>query len=62
MKQKIYSSLDAAVAGVPDGAVLCLEFGGAGFPNYSIQALARGEREKLRPSAIIAGRMKASWD
>lgn len=42
MKQKIYSSLDAAVAGVPDGArIMFGGFGGAGFPNNLIQALAR---------------------
>jgi len=42
MKSKIHPSLDAAVADVPDGArILFGGFGGAGFPNNLIQALAR---------------------
>ena len=42
MRQKIYTSLDAAVADIPDGArVMFGGFGGAGFPNNLIQALAR---------------------
>src|SRR6202790_1472245 len=42
MKQKIFFSLDAAVADVPDGAPIMFGgFGGAGFPNNLIQALAR---------------------
>jgi 3-oxoadipate CoA-transferase, alpha subunit len=42
MKQKIFSSLDAALADVPDGArIMFGGFGGAGFPNNLIQALAR---------------------
>jgi 3-oxoadipate CoA-transferase alpha subunit len=42
MKTKIHPSLDAAVADVPDGArILFGGFGGAGFPNNLIQALAR---------------------
>jgi 3-oxoadipate CoA-transferase alpha subunit len=42
MKQKIFFSLDAAVADVPDGArIMFGGFGGAGFPNNLIQALAR---------------------
>jgi 3-oxoadipate CoA-transferase alpha subunit len=42
MKQKIFPSLDAAVADVPDGArIMFGGFGGAGFPNNLIQALAR---------------------
>ena len=42
MKQKIFSNLDAAVADVPDGArIMFGGFGGAGFPNNLIQALAR---------------------
>jgi 3-oxoacid CoA-transferase A subunit len=42
MKQKIYSSLDEAVAGIPDGASIMFGgFGGAGFPNNLIQALSR---------------------
>src|SRR5216683_575416 len=42
MKQKIYSSIDAIVADIPDGAQIMFGgFGGAGFPNNLIQALAR---------------------
>ena len=42
MKQKIHPSLDAAVADIPDGATIMFGgFGGAGFPNNLIQALAR---------------------
>jgi 3-oxoacid CoA-transferase A subunit len=42
MKQKLFTSLDAAVANVPDGArIMFGGFGGAGFPNNLIQALAR---------------------
>jgi 3-oxoadipate CoA-transferase alpha subunit len=42
MKQKIVSSLDAAVAGIPDGArIMFGGFGGAGFPNNLIQALSQ---------------------
>ena len=42
MKQKIVNSLEAAVADIPDGArVMFGGFGGAGFPNNLIQALAR---------------------
>jgi 3-oxoacid CoA-transferase A subunit len=42
VKQKIFSNLDAAVADVPDGArIMFGGFGGAGFPNNLIQALAR---------------------
>lgn len=42
MKSKIHHSLDSAVADVPDGArILFGGFGGAGFPNNLIQALAR---------------------
>ena len=42
MRQKIYSSLDAAVADISDGArIMFGGFGGAGFPNNLIQALAR---------------------
>jgi len=42
MKLKIASSLDAAVAGIPDGArIMFGGFGGAGFPNNLIQALSR---------------------
>ena len=42
MKQKVFGSLDEAVADVPDGArIMFGGFGGAGFPNNLIQALAR---------------------
>ena len=42
MRQKIFSSVDAAVADVSDGArIMFGGFGGAGFPNNLIQALAR---------------------
>ena len=42
MKQKIYNDIDGIVADVPDGArILFGGFGGAGFPNNLIQALAR---------------------
>jgi 3-oxoadipate CoA-transferase alpha subunit len=42
MKQKIVDTLDAAVADIPDGArIMFGGFGGAGFPNNLIQALAR---------------------
>jgi 3-oxoacid CoA-transferase A subunit len=42
MKQKIVSSLDAAIADIPDGVrIMFGGFGGAGFPNNLIQALSR---------------------
>src|ERR1700694_5028069 len=42
MKTKIVPDLDAAVADVPDGArIMFGGFGGAGFPNNLIQALAQ---------------------
>jgi 3-oxoacid CoA-transferase A subunit len=42
MKQKVYSDIDAIVADVPDGArIMFGGFGGAGFPNNLIAALAR---------------------
>ena len=42
MKQKVYSDIDAIVADVPDGARMMFGgFGGAGFPNNLIAALAR---------------------
>jgi len=42
VKEKVFPSVDAAVADVPDGAsILFGGFGGAGFPNNLIQALAR---------------------
>jgi 3-oxoadipate CoA-transferase alpha subunit len=47
MKQKLFETSDAAVAGVPSGArIMFGGFGGAGFPNNLIQALDRsGSRE-----------------
>jgi 3-oxoadipate CoA-transferase alpha subunit len=48
MKSKIYPDLDAAVAGVHDGArIMFGGFGGAGFPNNLIQALARAGKKNL---------------
>jgi 3-oxoacid CoA-transferase A subunit len=42
MKQKRFAILDAAVADIPDGVTIMFGgFGGAGFPNNLIQALAR---------------------
>ena len=42
MKQKIFATLDQAVADIPDGAKIMFGgFGGAGFPNNLIQALVR---------------------
>ena len=42
MNQKVFSSLDAAVADIPDGArIMFGGFGGAGFPNNLIEALSR---------------------
>jgi 3-oxoacid CoA-transferase A subunit len=42
MRQKLFPNVDAAVAEVPDGArIMFGGFGGAGFPNNLIQALAR---------------------
>src|ERR1700757_424983 len=42
MKPKIVNSLDAAIADIPDGArIMFGGFGGAGFPNNLIPALAR---------------------
>jgi 3-oxoadipate CoA-transferase, alpha subunit len=42
MKQKVFPSLGAAVADIPDGArIMFGGFGGAGFPNNLIQALSR---------------------
>ena len=37
MKKKLYTSLDEAVADIPDGAQIMFGgFGGAGFPNNLI--------------------------
>ncbi|HWQ03532.1 MAG TPA: CoA-transferase, partial [Candidatus Nitrosotenuis sp.] len=46
MKNKIYSNVDEIVADIPDGAIIMFGgFGGAGFPNNLIRALAaRGVR------------------
>ncbi len=42
MKQKVYKDTDAAIADLPDGArIMFGGFGGAGFPNNLIQAVAR---------------------
>lgn len=42
MKRKIYPELDSIVADIPDGArIMFGGFGGAGFPNNLIEALAR---------------------
>jgi 3-oxoadipate CoA-transferase, alpha subunit len=42
MKEKIYKDTDAAVSDLPDGArIMFGGFGGSGFPNNLIQALAR---------------------
>jgi 3-oxoadipate CoA-transferase alpha subunit len=42
VKKKIFASLDAAVADIPDGVrIMFGGFGGAGFPNNLIQALDR---------------------
>src|SRR5438445_12158103 len=42
MKKKVCASLDEAVADIPDGArIMVGGFGGAGFPNNLIRALAR---------------------
>ena len=42
MKRKVYSDIDVIVADVPDGArIMFGGFGGAGFPNNLIAALAR---------------------
>jgi 3-oxoacid CoA-transferase A subunit len=41
-KEKIYAAIDEAVRDIPDGASIMFGgFGGAGFPNNLIQALAR---------------------
>ncbi len=42
MKKKLYAALDEVVADIPDGArIMFGGFGGAGFPNNLIHALAR---------------------
>src|SRR6202142_1989003 len=48
-KEKIYPTVDAAVAGISDGATIMFGgFGGAGFPNNLIQGLARQGARKLK--------------
>jgi 3-oxoadipate CoA-transferase alpha subunit len=48
MKSKIYPDLDAAMVGVHDGArIMFGGFGGAGFPNNLIQALARAGTKNI---------------
>ncbi len=48
MKDKVIASVDAAVADVPDGASIMFGgFGGAGFPNNLIRALARKGTKNL---------------
>jgi 3-oxoacid CoA-transferase A subunit len=48
-KNKVYRTPDDAVADIPDGAsILFGGFGGAGFPNNLIQALARRGAKNLR--------------
>src|SRR6202040_3305803 len=48
MSHKIYSSLDSAGADIPDGVrVMFGGFGGAGFPNNLIQALARKDAKNI---------------
>ena len=48
MSHKIYSSLDSAVADIPDGVrIMFGGFGGAGFPNNLIQALARKDAKNI---------------
>lgn len=42
LKEKVYPTIDAVVADIPDGATIMFGgFGGAGFPNNLIQGLAR---------------------
>ncbi|HTV58561.1 MAG TPA: 3-oxoacid CoA-transferase subunit A [Verrucomicrobiae bacterium] len=48
-KEKLFPSADAAVADIQDGAsILFGGFGGAGFPNNLIQALARRGTKNLK--------------
>src|SRR6202161_1477571 len=47
-KEKAYPTIDAAAADIPDGATIMFGgFGGAGFPNNLIQALARQAAKNL---------------
>jgi 3-oxoacid CoA-transferase A subunit len=49
LKDKVCDTVDEAVANIPDGAsILFGGFGGAGFPNNLIQALARQGVSNLR--------------
>jgi 3-oxoacid CoA-transferase A subunit len=49
LKEKVCATVDEAVANIPDGAsILFGGFGGAGFPNNLIQALARQGVSNLR--------------
>jgi 3-oxoadipate CoA-transferase, alpha subunit len=48
VKQKLYATLDAAVADIPDGArIMFGGFGGSGFPNNLIEALVRRGSKNL---------------
>jgi 3-oxoacid CoA-transferase A subunit len=48
-RNKVYRTVDEAVADIPDGATILFGgFGGAGFPNNLIQALARQGAKNLR--------------
>src|SRR6202046_114456 len=48
-KNKVFPSVDAAVADIPDGATIMFGgFGGAGFPNNLIQGLARHGARDLK--------------
>src|ERR1700688_1471755 len=48
-KEKVYPTIDAAVADIPDGATIMFGgFGGAGFPNNLIQGLARQGARNLK--------------
>jgi 3-oxoadipate CoA-transferase, alpha subunit len=48
-KDKVFATVDAAVADIPDGATIMFGgFGGAGFPNNLIQALARQGARNLK--------------
>lgn len=48
-KNKVYSTVDAAVADIPSGATIMFGgFGGAGFPNNLIQGLARQGARNLK--------------
>ena len=62
MKQKIVSSLDAAVADIADGArIMFGGFGGAGFPNNLIQALSRKGVKNITAISNNCGTARANW-